>query len=73
MLLQWVLMPVTSVVYSAASALNAQGHLLFGKYLDKFDVTEKATVKEIKQAQKAKAKQRRWWQWWKGGRGGAQK
>lgn len=47
MLLQWVLMPVTSVLYGALSALNAQTHLLFGRYLDKFDVTEKATVKDI--------------------------
>ncbi|MDO4684790.1 MAG: glycosyltransferase family 2 protein [Candidatus Saccharibacteria bacterium] len=46
MLLQWVLMPVTSVLYGALSALNAQTHLLFGRYLDKFDVTEKATVKD---------------------------
>ena len=45
MVLQWVLMPVTSLIYSSASAFNAQTHLLLGKYLDKFDVTEKATVK----------------------------
>lgn len=44
MIIQWVLMPVTSLAYNAASAFNAQTHLLFGKYLDKFDVTEKATV-----------------------------
>lgn len=44
MLLQWVLMPVTSIVYSSLSAFNSQTHLLLGKYLDKFDVTEKITV-----------------------------
>ena len=34
MLLQWALMPVTSITYSAMSAFNAQTHLLLGKYLD---------------------------------------
>lgn len=50
MLLQWVLMPVVSIVYSSMSAFNAQTHLLFGKYLDKFDVTEKTTVQMNDQA-----------------------
>lgn len=43
MLIQWFLMPITSIAYSASSALYSQGRLLFGKYLDKFDVTVKAT------------------------------
>ncbi|HMQ96323.1 MAG TPA: glycosyltransferase family 2 protein [Candidatus Saccharibacteria bacterium] len=46
MVVQWVLLPFTSIGYSAVSALNAQTHLMFGKYLDKFDVTEKAEVKD---------------------------
>lgn len=62
MLAQWVLMPVTSIAYGAMSALNAQMHLLFGRYLDKFDVTEKATVGEINRAQ---GHRQHWWQWWK--------
>lgn len=42
MALQWVLMPITAIVYSSASALYSQGRLFIGKYLDKFDVTEKS-------------------------------
>ncbi len=55
MLLQWCLMPVTAIVYSAASAFNAQTHLLFGKYLDKFDLTEKATHASVARARAEKA------------------
>jgi hypothetical protein len=46
MLAQWVLMPLTSIVYGSSAALNSQTRLFFGKYLDKFDVTEKAYVDE---------------------------
>lgn len=42
MLLQWVYLPITGIAYSSASALNSQTRLFLGKYLDKFDVTEKA-------------------------------
>ncbi len=45
MVLQWVLMPFTSIVYSSASAFTSQTALLIGKYFDKFDVTEKAVRK----------------------------
>lgn len=44
MLLQWVLMPVTAIGYSSFSAFYSQTRLMLGKYLDKFDVTDKATV-----------------------------
>lgn len=44
MLLQWVLMPVIAICYNAAAAYYSQTRLLFGRYLDKFDVTDKATV-----------------------------
>lgn len=55
MLLQWCLMPITAIAYSAASAFNAQTHLLLGKYLDKFDVTEKATHASVARARAKKA------------------
>lgn len=45
MLLQWVLAPFLGIIYGSLAALNAQTHLLFGKYLDRFDVTEKSVVK----------------------------
>jgi cellulose synthase/poly-beta-1,6-N-acetylglucosamine synthase-like glycosyltransferase len=57
MVLQWFLMPVTSIIYSASSAFNAQTHLMLGKYLDKFDVTEKATHQSVARAKQAKAGQ----------------
>jgi cellulose synthase/poly-beta-1,6-N-acetylglucosamine synthase-like glycosyltransferase len=44
MLLQWLLMPITALTYSAASAYYSQTRLLLGKYMTKFDVTEKATM-----------------------------
>lgn len=46
MVLQWVLMPVTAIFYNSAAALYSQGRLLIGKYLDKFDVTDKAVIKD---------------------------
>lgn len=45
MLLQWVYLPLTTLVYSGLAALVAQTRLLFGRYLGKFDVTEKAVKK----------------------------
>lgn len=52
MLLQWFLMPITSIAYSSMAAFSAQTQLFLGKYLDKFDVTEKVTM-ETKDRQKA--------------------
>jgi cellulose synthase/poly-beta-1,6-N-acetylglucosamine synthase-like glycosyltransferase len=46
MMLQWILLPITTICYNSLAALNSQTRLLFGKYLDKFDVTEKAVVSE---------------------------
>lgn len=44
MVLQWIWLPVTTVAYNALAALNSQTRLMFGWYLSKFDVTEKAVV-----------------------------
>jgi len=44
MLAQWVIMPLTAIGFLSFAALNAQARLFFGKYLTKFDVTNKATV-----------------------------
>lgn len=54
MILQWVLMPVTAITYSAASAFYSQTRLALGNYLDKFDVTEKATHQSVARAKRAK-------------------
>lgn len=45
MLLQWVIMPITSIAYGSVAAFYSQTRLLLGKYLDKFDVTVKAVKK----------------------------
>lgn len=54
MVLQWGLMPITAIVYSTISALYSQTRLFFGNYLDKFDVTEKATADSVARAKQAK-------------------
>jgi hypothetical protein len=54
MIAQWVLMPVTSVCYSSLASFNAQTHLMLGKYLDKFDVTDKATIASQARAKSSK-------------------
>lgn len=45
MLLQWLMMPVVSIGYGSAAAIYSQTRLLLGRYLDRFDVTEKAVKK----------------------------
>ena len=45
MLLQWILMPITSILYQSLAAYYAQTRLMFGLYMEKFDVTKKIIKK----------------------------
>jgi cellulose synthase/poly-beta-1,6-N-acetylglucosamine synthase-like glycosyltransferase len=42
MITQWLLVPVTSIFFGSAAALDAQTRLMIGRYPKVFDVTEKA-------------------------------
>lgn len=48
MIVQWVMLPVTGICYNAAAAINSQTRLIFGWYVGKFDVTEKAVKTDDK-------------------------
>ena len=41
MILQWILMPITSILYQSIAAYYAQTRLMLGLYMEKFDVTKK--------------------------------
>ena len=45
MLLQWILIPVTSILYQSVAAFYAQTRLMLGLYMEKFDVTKKFVKK----------------------------
>ena len=45
MLLQWVLMPITSIIYQSIAAFYSQTRLMLGLYMEKFDVTKKIVKK----------------------------
>ena len=45
MLLQWILMPITSILYQSIAAFYAQTRLMLGRYMEKFDVTKKMIKK----------------------------
>ncbi|MBR6505620.1 glycosyltransferase family 2 protein [Candidatus Saccharibacteria bacterium] len=45
MLLQWILMPITSILYQSLAAFYAQTRLMLGLYMEKFDVTKKVIKK----------------------------
>lgn len=46
MILQWAYLPITAIVFNSFAAFNSQTRLIFGKYIDKFDVTDKAVINE---------------------------
>lgn len=48
MLVQWILLPVTSIVYGSFAALYSQTRLMLGKYLDKFALTHKGVKSKPK-------------------------
>lgn len=45
MVLQWAFLPFTTILYGSTAAFNSQTRLMFKRYLNKFDVTEKAVKK----------------------------
>ena len=45
MILQWILMPLTSILYQSIAAYYAQTRLMLGLYMEKFDVTKKVIRK----------------------------
>lgn len=45
MVLQWILAPLTAIVYSSFCAFYSQTRLLLALYMEKFDVTEKVVKK----------------------------
>lgn len=49
MVIQWVMLPVTTILFNSMAALNSQTRLIFGKTLNNFDVTDKAVVTDDKE------------------------
>jgi hypothetical protein len=45
MVVQWILMPITSILYQSLAAFYAQTRLILGRYMEKFDVTHKVVKK----------------------------
>lgn len=56
MLLQWILMPITSILYQSLAAFYSQTRLMLGLYMEKFDVTKK--VVKSKDSSKVKNQSR---------------
>lgn len=52
MILQWAYLPVTTIAYNSFAAFYSQTRLMLGRYLDTFDVTDKAVVTEKGQKKK---------------------
>ncbi|HSW78453.1 MAG TPA: hypothetical protein VLF88_00330, partial [Candidatus Babeliales bacterium] len=45
MVIQWIYLPITSIVFSSFAAINSQTRLMLGKYLG-FNITQKTTKSE---------------------------
>lgn len=45
MVAQWILMPITSILYQSLAAFYSQTRLMLGLYMEKFDVTKKVIKK----------------------------
>ncbi len=45
MIIQWILMPITSILYQSLAAFYSQTRLMLGNYMEKFDVTKKVVKK----------------------------
>jgi hypothetical protein len=43
---QWVYLPVVGLAYSSSAALYSQTRLMLGRYIGKFDTTEKAVIND---------------------------
>ncbi len=46
MIAQWAYLPLTTIIYHSFAAFYSQTRLAFGKYMDRFDVTEKAVFSD---------------------------
>ncbi|HET9850256.1 MAG TPA: glycosyltransferase [Candidatus Saccharimonadales bacterium] len=45
MVIQWIYLPFTTIIFNSFAAITSQTRLMFGRYLGAFDVTDKAVVK----------------------------
>jgi cellulose synthase/poly-beta-1,6-N-acetylglucosamine synthase-like glycosyltransferase len=52
MILQWLLIPFTGIFFGSLAAMTAQTRLMFGRYLNTFDFTEKAVHKAVRRYHK---------------------
>lgn len=55
MVLQWVYLPITTIFFNSFAALYSQSRLMLGRYMSKFDVTDKAVISSGDSGTKARA------------------
>ena len=53
MVAQWAYLPLTTIAYHSFAAFYSQTRLAFGWYMDRFEVTEKAVVKNVNRSNAA--------------------